>query len=138
MRRPQGEEYLSGNLTAMIDVVFQLIIFFVCTVNMQEKAIDDRIRLAMAPHGQPVTTKNPLEVNVDVDSNGRISISRTLMSQGTLIDVLKKIVGEYGQQVPVVIRGDAKTKHEDIRKVMDACAASGLWKVKFAALKEKG
>ena len=138
MRRQRGEEYLSGNLTAMIDVVFQLIIFFVCTVSMQDKAIDDRIRLAMAPHGQAVTTKNPLEVNVDVDSAGRISISRTMMNQGTLIAVLKKIVGEYGQQVPVVIRGDSNTKHEDIRKVMDACGASGLWKVKFAAFKEKG
>jgi biopolymer transport protein ExbD len=136
--RKHSEEYLNGNLTAMIDVVFQLIIFFVCTVNMQEKAIDDRIRLAMSPHGQAVKTKNPLEVNVDVDSTGRISISRTFMNQGTLISVLKKIVGEYGQQVPVVIRGDSNTKHEDIRKVMDACGASGLWKVKFAALKEKG
>ena len=136
--RKHTEEYLNGNLTAMIDVVFQLIIFFVCTVSMQDKAIDDRIRLAMAPHGQAVTAKNPLEVNVDVDSAGRISISRTGMNQGTLISVLKKIVGEYGQQVPVVIRGDANTKHEDIRKVMDACAASGLWKVKFAAFKEKG
>jgi biopolymer transport protein ExbD len=138
MRKQHAEEYLSGNLTAMIDVVFQLIIFFVCTVNMQEKAVDDRIALAMAPHGKPVETKNPLEINVDVDSKGRLSIARTYINQGTLINILKKVVGDYGQTVPVIIRGDSKTKHEDIKKVMDACVASGLWKVKFAALKEKG
>ena len=74
--RKHEETYLSGNLTAMIDVVFQLIIFFVCTVNMQEKAIDERIALAMAPHGKAVEKKNPLEVNIDVDSKGRISIAR--------------------------------------------------------------
>ncbi len=137
--RPQKEEdYLSGNLTAMIDVVFQLIIFFVCTTNMQDKAIDDRIRLAMAPHGRAVETKNPLEINVDIDAQGRISIARNFMSQGALVAILKKVVGEYGQQVPVVIRGDAKTKHEQIKGVMDACTMSGLWKVKFAALKERG
>ena len=122
----------------MIDVVFQLIIFFVCTVNMQDKAVDDRIGLAMAPHGQAVKTKNPLEISVDVDAAGRLSIARTMISQGTLVSILRKVVGEHGQQVPVIIRGDSRTKHEDIKKVMDACSASGLWKVKFAALKEKG
>jgi biopolymer transport protein ExbD len=138
MRQQREEEYLSGNLTAMIDVVFQLIIFFVCTTNMQDKAIDDRIRLAMAPHGRAVETKNPLEINVDIDAKGRISIARNFLNQGALVAILKKVVGEYGQQVPVVIRGDAKTKHEEIKTVMDACTMSGLWKVKFAALKERG
>ena len=71
-------------------------------------------------------------------AGGRISIARTFMNQGTLINILKKVVGDYGQTVPVIIRGDSKTRHEDIKKVMDACVASGLWKVKFAALKEKG
>jgi biopolymer transport protein ExbD len=138
MKRQREEEYLSGNLTAMIDVVFQLIIFFVCTVNMQDKAMDDRVSLAMAPHGKAVVKKDPREINVDVDSKGRISIARTVINQGALINILKKVVGDYGQTVPVIIRGDSKTKHEDIKKVMDACVASGLWKVKFAALKEKG
>jgi biopolymer transport protein ExbD len=138
MRKQREEEYLSGNLTAMIDVVFQLIIFFVCTVNMQDKAMDDRIGLAMAPHGKAVVKKDPREINIDVDSKGRISIARTAINQGALINILKKVVGDYGQTVPVIIRGDSKTRHEDIKKVMDACVASGLWKVKFAALKEKG
>ncbi len=34
MRKAKEEEYLSGVLTAMIDVVFQLIIFFVCTIKL--------------------------------------------------------------------------------------------------------
>ncbi len=136
--RKEEETYLSGNLTAMIDVVFQLIIFFVCTTNMQDKAVDDRIRLAMAPHGKAVQTKNPLEINVDVDAKGRISIARTMMSEATLINILTKVVADYGQQVPVIIRGDSNTKHEDIKRVMDACVRARLWKVKFAALKERG
>ena len=59
------------------------------------------------------------------------------MSIGVLKSILKKTVHEQGQTIPVVIRGDGKTNHEDIKAVMDACAAAGLWKVKFAALKEK-
>jgi biopolymer transport protein ExbD len=47
------------NMTPMIDVVFQLIIFFVCTADMQQKAIDESIKLALAPHGKPVEQKDP-------------------------------------------------------------------------------
>ena len=132
------EEYLSGNLTAMIDVVFQLIIFFVCTTNMQDKIIDSRISLAIAPHGAEVKTKDPLEINVDVDKDGAIRIMRTEISARTLESILKKAVQDYqSNQIPVIIRGDADTTHASIRTVMDACAKAGIWKIKFAALKEK-
>jgi biopolymer transport protein ExbD len=137
--RQQEETYLSGNLTAMIDVVFQLIIFFVCTVNMQDTAIDTSIRLAMAPYGQEVKIKNPLEINIDVDNDGHLSIARTRLSEPVLVDVLRKAAGENGaQNVPVIIRGDSKTKHEYIRVAMDACVKARIWKIKFAALKERG
>ena len=139
MRRQKEEEYLSGNLTAMIDVVFQLIIFFVCTVSMQENAIDQSIKLAMAPHGQVSKDKNPNEVNIDVDRNGTISIARTPMTEGTVYSVLRKVAAEHGaSNVPVLIRADGKTKHGAVRVVMDACAKAGIWKIKISALKEKG
>ena len=137
--RKREETYLSGNLTAMIDVVFQLIIFFVCTVNMQQNAFDDSIRLAMAPHGEQVVTKNPLEINVDVDKAGRLSIARTRLSEGMLTVILKKAAADYGpKNVPVIIRGDGKTRHEAIRNAMDCCVRAGIWKIKIAALKERG
>ena len=124
------------NMTPMIDVVFQLIIFFVCTTDMQKKALDENVKLAMAPHGRPVEQKDPREVIVDLDSQGRISINRTYMSAEYLRGVLRKVVAEYGQSTPVVIRGDGRTKHGDVKRVMDACTGAGLWKVKFAAIKE--
>ena len=138
MRKQREEEYLSGNLTAMIDVVFQLIIFFVATVNMQDKAYDDRIHLAMAPNGKPETSKSPYEVKVDVDDKGTIMICREKMSAGLLTTILKKARADSaGHDVPVLIRADAKTKHGAVKKVMDACTAAGIWKIKFTALKEK-
>lgn len=138
MRKQREEEYLSGNLTAMIDVVFQLIIFFVATVNMQDKAYDDRIKLAMAPNGKVSDKVDPYEVKVDVDDKGVIMISRTPMSAGLLTTILKKARADSrGYEVPVLIRADAQTKHEAVKRVMDACTAAGIWKIKFTALKEK-
>ena len=124
------------NMTPMIDVVFQLIIFFVCTADMQQKAIDESIKLAMAPHGKPVEQKDPREVVIEVDNKGRISIARTYMSSDFLYTVMRKTVADHGQSTPVVIRGDGLTKHDAIKSVMDACTRAGIWKVKFAAVKE--
>jgi biopolymer transport protein ExbD len=136
MRKPMEEPGM--NMTPMIDVVFQLIIFFVTTVDLQSKAIDTKLRLAMAPHGPAVEKKDPREIVVDVNPDGRISIARVYMSPAVLKSILRKAVAEYGQTIPIIIRGDAKAKHEDIKGVMDACASAGLWKVKFAAMKERG
>ncbi len=123
-------------MTPMIDVVFQLIIFFVTTIELEKAAIDESIRLAMAPHGAPVEQKDPREVVIDVDNSGRISVARNYMNEAFLRNQLRKVVAEHGQTTPVVIRGDIKTKHEDIRKVMDACSFAGLWKVKFSAVQD--
>jgi len=136
--RNREDEYLNGNLTAMIDVVFQLIIFFVATVHMQDDAVDAKINLAMAPHGRVAAEKNPLQVCINVDKQGRISIGGSPMTAPLLYSVMVKIHNECKQDVPIVIRGDARAKHSDIRKAMDACTAAGNWRIQFSALKEKG
>jgi biopolymer transport protein ExbD len=137
MRERKEEEYMSGNLTAMIDVVFQLIIFFVCTTNMQN-SIDDRIQLAIAPHGKPVVKKDPREIKVDVDAKGRISIARTYISPDLLKSIVRKSVQEYGSDLPIIIRGDSEARHSAIQSAMNACTDSGIYKIKFSVLKEKG
>ena len=32
---------------------------------------------------------------------------------------------------------DAGVRHDEVRKVMDICARAGLWRIKFAAIKEQ-
>jgi len=134
MKRPREEGGV--NMTPMIDVVFQLIIFFVCTAEMERLAIDENIRLAMSPSGPAVEQKDPREIIVEVDAKGRISIARNYMSENFLKNQLRISVKRFGQTTPVLIRASGKARHEDIRKVMDACAYAGLWKVSFAAIKE--
>jgi biopolymer transport protein ExbD len=133
----RDEPFLSGNLTAMIDVVFQLIIFFVCTSNMQDSAFNESIRLAMAPHGKVVENKDPREILIDIDANGQITIGRSIFPEDVLVAMLRKTVADQGK-VPVIIRGDMETRHREIRRAMDAVKRAGLYNLKFAALKERG
>ena len=125
------------DMTPMIDVVFQLIIFFVVTAAMQNKALETNVRMAMAPNGPIETVKDPRTVMVDVVADGKIQIMKTTISEGQLLTILNNARKTSGQSTPVVIRGDLLTKHEAIKRVMDICGKAGLWKIRFAALKEK-
>ena len=125
------------DMTPMIDVVFQLIIFFVVPAAMQNKALETNVRMAMAPNGPIETVKDPRTVLVDVVEDGTIQVMKTRISEGQLLTILNNARKTSGQSTPVVIRGDLLTKHEAIKRVMDICGKAGLWKIRFAALKEK-
>ena len=49
---------------------------------------------------------------------------------------MKARVNRLGYNFPVLVRGDKRAKHKDIRKVMDICASVGIWKIQFAAIQE--
>ena len=124
------------NMTPMIDIVFQMIIFFVLTVEMERDALDERIRLAMSPHGPAVEERDPRTVTIDVSDRGRLSIGRVPVSPEQLLAIMRRTVADYGQTTPVVVRGDMDVQHENIRRAMDICSQAGLYKIKFAAIKE--
>lgn len=125
------------DMTPMIDVVFQLIIFFVVTAAMQDKAMETNVRMAMAPNGPIESVKDPRTVTVDVIEDGTIQIMKTRLSEGQLFTILNNARKTSGQSTPVVIRGDLLAKHEAVKRVMDICGKAGLWKIRFAALKER-
>ena len=129
------------NMTAMIDVVFQLIIFFVCTVQLEQEAINEALSLPESPNGPMVNEeKDPRTITIEVDEAGRLSIARTRLSEEKLHKVLSKTVydcGERGSSIPVRIRAAAAAHHADVKRALDACSAAGLHKISFVAIKDK-
>ena len=132
-RRPPGI-----NMTPMIDVVFQMIIFFICTSELEKFDADEKVRLNMAPHGQKVEERDPLTVTVNVRSDGDIRIGGFALTPQTFRGVMATSVARHGTAIPVVIRGDFRVAHQQIRTVMDACKEVGIWRISFAAVKQKG
>jgi biopolymer transport protein ExbD len=136
--RKQQEVLLYGNLTAMIDVVFQIIIFFVCTISLQNAQRDANIHLALAPHGTPEGPKNPLQIEIQVSDRGRVSVANEPMSEDLLYAIIKKAANDYPGRVPVIIRADGKATHAMVRKAMDTAAAAGIMQIQITALIEAG
>jgi len=137
--RKQDEPYLTGTLTVMINVVFLLILFFVCAVSFQNTASDDSFILKLASDGKAVPAKDPREVRIDVNKDGSLSLARQTISPELLGDILKKTVSDCGnpELVPVVLRGDDSVQYEKLQGALDACSRAGIVKIRFAALREK-
>ena len=125
------------DMTPMIDVVFELIIFFVVTLKMaQEK--DETIRLEDGKHGIILTPEElpPGHMIVDIAKNGRISMNNGTMTPEQVGQRVKDRYRRYGE-FPVLIRADYRVKHEHVARVMNACTANGIWKIAFVAVQDR-
>ena len=135
-KKPNNED-VSLDMTPMIDVVFQLIIFFVVTLKMTDDK-DTSIKLADGRNGIVLTQDElpPSQLTIDVAKSGRVSMSNITMSDAMVMDAVKKRVRAYGTDFPCMIRADKETPHMHVAKVMNLCAAAGMWKVSFVAIQE--
>lgn len=130
-RRRQFDD---GNvdMTPMIDVVFQLIIFFVVTIQLDKEAINEKITLAWAKDGPKIEAKDPRTVTVGVDKAGRVYIGKSQLTPRILTSILRNA----GSETPVHVRADEHTEHRHVQRAVDACVRAGIWRVTFVALKD--
>jgi biopolymer transport protein ExbD len=124
----------AGDMTPMIDVVFQLIIFFIVTMKMDED--NQEIKLDEAPHSPIIEEMHPLTVVIEVDKKGRITMRSAPFSRKSLFGYLQSKYKRYGEY-PILIRGDHRATHSHIRGVMDLCTSAGLWRINFAVINER-
>ena len=77
------------------------------------------------------------QVVVIVDKNGSITVAGRSTSLQEL-EGLCKVAGLPENPPAALIRGHREAKHADVRAVMDAITKAGIWRIRFASIKEKG
>jgi biopolymer transport protein ExbD len=126
-------------MTPMIDVVFQLIIFFIITVQMDQESMLKEIVLPRSPNAQERVQGEAKEIPIQVTKSGNIYMGSQLITINQLDAVIKAFAKQVGpQNIPILIRGDVDARHKAIRKVMDTCSKNGVYKMRFAGLKKSG
>ena len=142
----KAQENPQLDMTPMIDVVFELIIFFVVTLTEAQKK-DETIELSDGRNGIKITPENlPLEhMQIDIAAfdkdgrrlkNPRISMGDRDLTPQDVYDRVKARMDKYGYEFPVLIRADFETPHRAVKDVMDACTKAGIWKISFMAIHE--
>ena len=136
-KKPQMDETAEVPISSMIDVVFLLIIFFVVTASIDKEIEDEKVILARAPLGKekPITKKDPRTLTINVREDGELWMGMRKVSRAEIKNELDRMKAQYGEDFPIVIRGDNRAQHGHIQEVMNAITDTGLYKVKLDAEK---
>ena len=141
----KSQENPALDMTPMIDVVFELIIFFVVTLVEAQKK-DETIELEDGKHGIVLTPEElpPTHMQIDIasrDKKGKtLPRGRITMGDREITpDEISRRVKERMRKVkdfPVLIRADYNCRHEVVARVMNAVTEAGIWKISFMAVDE--
>ena len=146
MRRPpyhrDGRGRLDVKMTPMIDVIFLLLIFFVCTVSFQapEEVLPTNLSL-------PGAIDSPLPVEPELEDLDEIivkvsweegrAVCRINQGEPRALEevraVLVAIARRVKPDVPVILDVAGQVPMEGVIDVYDLCRQAGLEKVRFAA-----
>jgi biopolymer transport protein ExbD len=113
------------DMTPMIDVMFQLLIFFIVATRLDESERELKVQLPTASEAKPLTAK-PEEILVTIDKRGNFLINNRHTQLAALEQLLTKAaVNNPGRQI-VRIRADENAAHKYVVTVMNACNKAGI------------
>ena len=138
------------NLTPILDMVFQLITFFMLVINFKSAALDLSLKLPVVGSARPVDSKGQEELLIlNIDNLGTINVygakkrDREIESyiageaQASLLTARQKQPDiKFGDDLPttVVIRADKNTPFKLLNRVIKACQDSGFRKFALKGL----
>jgi len=144
------------DMTPMIDIVFQLIIFFMLITDMTQEELE----LLHLPEAQTASPDDPdprdIRPVINLLSDGQILVKRELLYDPVNDDgyaALKEFLAGMARRMPrepldatkpggatvpanaLLIRADQSTPFKHIQKVMEICGIEGIqiWKIQLAA-----
>ena len=123
-------------LAPMLDVVFQLLIFFLVSFEFQRSEMDMKVSVPSAQEGAD-NERARGEILVNVRENGEVVVENQTMTQPQLREKLTAIAKQHENQ-PIRLRGDADCKYQTIVEVIDTCQKAGIWNISFATQRPSG
>jgi biopolymer transport protein ExbD len=140
------------NLTPLLDIVFQLITFFMLVINFSRDNFDARIKLPVAGSARPqddAAKLNDERLVLNVDSKGNLIFNGEVLSPARATEKIKleaqiarqniKILRgkvQEGEALParVVIRADRDTPFAALFALINTCQTNGYQKFDLKAM----
>jgi biopolymer transport protein ExbD len=140
------------NLTPLLDVVFQLITFFMLVINFSSENYDQRVRLPVADSARPVDDEARVSEDrlvLNVDKEGHLLIGgevqplhkaiQTIKHQADLVKLnLKaaqvKAAPTGSLPTTIILRVDRDATFASLISLIKACESNGFRKFRFKAM----
>jgi len=114
---------LSIDMTPMIDIVFQLLIFFMLSSSFLTPSL--KMNLPKAESNQ---SPEPQQIIVSIDQSGQFFINQQQVSQEKLREKIMPLI-RASEKKAVFVRGDADMPYKYFVTAMDAARKSGATQV---------
>ena len=139
-RRTDVDNTIDLDMTPMLDIVFNLIIFFMIVTDLTQQELEQltlpKASEAVKDEGENIKKR----MIINIEKNGTIKIKRTVYT----LDTLQKRLYQFAElhrdadrfcDEPILIRADYNTQFEKIQSVMQECADPKIkiYKVQLAA-----
>jgi biopolymer transport protein ExbD len=153
MSASMGTEFKAEpNLTPLLDVVFQLITFFMLVINFSNENYDQRVRLPIAESAVPVgeearVSEDRLVLNVDKEGHllmgGEVQplhkAIQTIKHQADLVKLNLKAAGTKPDPTGtlptmIILRVDKEATFSSLISLIKACESQGFRKFQFKAM----
>ena len=128
-RKPQENPAL--DMTPMIDVVFELIIFFVVTIK-QEDIFSKLNANRPAPSASQSSSESDTTVTIEIgrgrDANGVLVYNRREVRRSELDQYLRE-VARTSTKTPIIVKCTEDSPHKALVDVLDICYRNKLFSV---------
>jgi biopolymer transport protein ExbD len=131
---PEVPDISAFDMTPMIDVTFQLIIFFMLVMDMSSNQYQP-LKQPAARHA--VRLVEPDEVVVSVTADGRLNVFGKAVNDDGLLALLEAHRRSRREDFPVLVRADKSAPFESLQKVMMMTQhVGGVSRLRFGARME--
>lgn len=137
MSGQSSSEGADPNLTPILDMVFQLITFFMLVINFKGAAMDLSLQLPVLGSARPLSYKGEVEpLMFNIMADGKV------MAYGHEVDPNSHVAEEVARlrlrpaiaknpdvnmaEIPIVIRADKGTRYEAVSKLIKICQDHGF------------
>jgi len=140
------------NLTPLLDVVFQLITFFMLVINFSSENYDQRVRLPVAESARPIEDDQRISEDrlvLNVDREGHLLIGgevqplhkaiQTIKHEADLVKLNLRAAGgkpDPSGSLPttIILRADRDATFSSVISLIKACQSNGFRKFNLKAM----
>lgn len=121
----QGQALMSLSLTPLIDVVFQLLLFFIVATRFADEDREMIVPLPDASEAKPITYV-PQELFININSLGQYIVGGKLVDAVELEDILVRAATNNPANQSVRIHADKRVEFQSVVTAVNLCKRAGI------------
>jgi biopolymer transport protein ExbD len=120
----------------MIDVTFQLIIFFLLSSRLAQQETQMELDLPAAASGHDAVEDGRPRLVVNLSADGRVMLGSTQTAREEMAGRLRIERERLGDDLEVRVRAARSVPYRVVAPILLACADAGIWNVTFAVVEK--